>query len=485
MGERDEKLWERFKKKSDFSMEGKKMVSKKKNVVYVLVSAVFVVVLVSGVVSANHAWWHFWGEEEPELAPFDASVQLGNAAPTIVAFRPADDFNTDGTAGPASGIGEVGAVANTEIWAKVTFIVEDSDQPNDLPGIGTGDAIVVGDLSGTSNIRLDLTSPSDVAGADQSVRCAAGTCRVRSASSGTTAGTDYPSGLSLSRSCVATTCAGGTNSNCNAATVAAGDGTDFNLQVQYDCYVKLNYWDEPTVTDVANPPQALDDYWTITAGIEDSSGTSDTVSSGTTNWKGVASYDFDGIACTGIGNCDVINHLSVKALAVAGPIAWTAVALGTGNDPADGASDLALGNRGNEGVASVSVAGQDLQGVGAGGVADSTSRLRIGAFSVNEVTNEAASPPTECSATSQYLSDAGPVTVTGVNVPFSAGGGSDSGTADVDNTYFCIREVLSGSTCTVGGTASQPCSVSTIYGSYRAADDSTNGFANSWDLTAA
>ena len=295
---------------------------------------------------------------------------------------------------------------------------------------------------------------------------------------------EAPTGV-LTASCEAVTCAGGANSNCpctSAANPGCGAGVDPNavgtnneLQVQYNCYVAMNYWDEPTTSD-GSP--TIDDFWTITARIEDTSGTSIVATS--------TSLGGD-IACTGINDCDVIDHQSTRLLDVTGPVSWTAVSLGVGNDPADGASDLALHSRANDDVPSVTVTGADLLGVDpttSGAV--SSSILRVGAFSVDENTNEVAVPPTECDpVSSQILDDNAAVTVAGVAVPFTAGGAGDIGTVDNDNVYFCIREILSGSTCTVLDVINQDCSPGADSASYRAATDSgvTPPFANPWDLT--
>lgn len=484
--------------------------------IFILVGVLVVGVLVVSLVSAKHAWWHAWGEEVQE-APFDATVQLANAPPTIVAFRPTDDFLTSGAAGPGTGLGDVGAIGNVEIWARIIFIVEDPNQPNDLPGLGTGPAINVGPLSGAGNILASITSPADAA---NSIRCAAGSCRTRTASSGTTAGTDYPSGLGLTRSCVATTCAGGTNTNCPctsatnpgcAAISPNAVGSNNELQVQYTCYVKMNYWDEPTTSDAT---LTANDYWTIRTQIEDSAASSDNVASGDLDNNGVPAYDFNEFACTTINNCDYIDHLSVKFLDTTGSVGWTAVSIDAGDDPADTATDLAMTNKGNSPVPSISLTGADLIGVASGGSAISNSIMRVNAFVGNEVTGEVAAGaqcsdttdndadtftdfpadpqcrstldnsettlPAECGSAVDPLVVATAVTITGVNIPFTAGGAADLGTVDADNIYFCLDRVLSSSTCS--GTS--PCLSGPLSSRYAAKTDAPNGFTNPWAINA-
>ena len=512
----------------------------------VLIGIVAISILIFSVisVSADFKDWFKFGTEKEGLegelpASYEAKVQLANAAPVVVAFRPTDDILTSGADGPGSSTGDVGAIGNSEIWARIVFIVEDANfdytsNDEELPGIdAVTNPINVGPLAGAGDILVEILSPSDMV---NSVACQLGYCRTRTTSSGAVAGTDFPNGDpsgnpvgNPTASCEAVSCDTGTNPNCpctgnpgNPCGAASPNavGSDNRLQVQYNCYIKMNYWDEPT----AEVAPAANDFWRISVQIEDRAGGTDTVASGDLDNGGVASYDFDQFACTAIGDCDYIDHLSTRLIATTGLVSWTGVVLTAGNDPADGPTDLELNNRANDDIPTVTIDGDDLWGVGVGGGADSTSRLRIGAFSADENSEERSGvtqcndgvdnvdaedtlidladpgcvssydddevntgPIEECAtATSNILDDTvTPVTIGGVAVPFTAGGAGDVGTVDNDNMYFCIRNVLSGSTCTVGGVVNQLCKTGADKASYRAASDATvtPPFTNPWIMT--
>jgi len=42
---------------------------------------------------------------------------------------------------------------------KLLLLLKTPNQPNDLPGVGSGAAIAVGDVSGAGNVYVTLTSP--------------------------------------------------------------------------------------------------------------------------------------------------------------------------------------------------------------------------------------------------------------------------------------------------------------------------------------
>jgi hypothetical protein len=254
-----------------------------KGVIWIVVIVVAVIVVLGVLLG--------WFGNDPLLAPFDATVSLQNALPTIVAFRATvDDVPT--------GLGRVTPIPGNNpsaVTAHVTFIVEDPDydfttQPEELPGIDAANTITVGDISGAGDVYVILTAP-----------------------------TNAPQGSGVTRaaaSCTASSCHLGTDTDCDVATVAQGDGTDFTKQVKYTCDVSMNYYDAPGPgTLPAAPGVAGQDYWHIEAQIEDNTGNQDTVTSGTTDHDGQANYDFDDSTCTGaveVGDCDYIDYFTVS-----------------------------------------------------------------------------------------------------------------------------------------------------------------------------
>lgn len=108
--------------------------------------------VLAGVMIASFAF----AQENPDLAPFNASVGLANAAPTIETIVNVSEVESDQDVGtedffvqPISGV-----VAPT-VGVNVTFVVLDPDQPDDLPGNGTASAINVG-----TNVDVNVTGPS-------------------------------------------------------------------------------------------------------------------------------------------------------------------------------------------------------------------------------------------------------------------------------------------------------------------------------------
>jgi hypothetical protein len=354
-----------------------KMVNK--NFVYVGV-LVFASIIIVSLVSAKHSAWHFWGEEEPELAPFDASVTVSNAPPLIVAFRPVNDFNP---IDPVSVDGQVQPVPGGTVEALVVFIVEDPNGPGDLPGPVGGDgapALVAGDIA------IDLTAP--INGISSTVRSATAT------------------------SCVPFECASGTNTNCDATTVGAGDGTDFTLQKQYSCVVVMQYFDEPALSAISAA-----DMWAMSATIRDVGGTIDTKASGAVGFQDLTN--------------DYIEYLTTSAVSTSGSADWTGLDVAAEDTAAD--APLTLDNFGNTAVATVTVQGEDLTGVN-----DPTAVMQVAAFSAGASPGGANSGACDgpsglgpgTGATELIASS--PVVASGITVPFLATG------TDTGSMNFCI-----------------------------------------------
>ena len=337
-------------------------------------------------------------EGELEEQRFDATVTLTNAPARIVAFRPADDVPDGGI------VGEVQPVAGTTVTARITFIVEDPNGPVDLPGL-TGPAIVVGPVSGVGNVYVTLTAPVNAP-------VGSGVIRVATA-------------------CTAVECASGTNPNCNAATVAAGDGTDFTNQKQYTCDVSMLYYNAPAPGDVNNGATPPGDLWTIHAEIEDAASNQDTVNSGDTDHGGNPNYDFNGIGCAGVGDCDYVEYTTVSGVDTAtATVAWTGLSVSATDTAADGA--LSLNNWGNVVITAVDIRSQKLTD------ATGNAEMLPAAFSTSSVIGGADSgscdgPSGGCAgAGANELVENSFINSLGVAIDYTATG------TDADDAFFCI-----------------------------------------------
>lgn len=321
----------------------------KKSLMFVFLSSMLVM---SSFASASHEWWHFWNDE-PEKSPFDASVQLTNAPPTIVAFRPVFDA-------VPTGLGRITPIAGLTVTANVVFIVQDPDydfttNPTELPGIAGGNTITVGSIVTPANdVNVVLTAP-----------------------------TNAPFGSGVTRSagtCSAVSCHTGADADCNAATISQGDGTNVARQVKYTCQVSMQYYDAPGPSTFPTAPAAAGQgYWHIAAEIKDFAANIDTVASGDLNHDGQANYDFNGVTCTQAtirGDCDYVDYFTVSQVDVAPgngatPIErllWTSLSVTTTDNPAgddstlDADTGLTLRNLGNTVVATIDLIANDLTG---------------------------------------------------------------------------------------------------------------------------
>jgi len=268
----------------------------------------------------------------------------------------------------------------------VTFIVEDLNGPGDLPGIvspsDTAPPLVAAD------IVINLAAPINGIGS--------GTVRTIDATG-----------------CFAIQCADGTNTNCDAATVASGDGTDFTLQKQYTCNVTMQFFDEPAVS----VPTVAGDYWNISITARDVADTSDTKNSGDAGFTSLTN--------------DYMEYLTTSAISTVENASWAALDISAVDNPAD--SELILNSVGNTAVANVTTQGENLTGVNNGAAV-----MEIAAFSGGSLLGAGNSGA--CDGPSgggsgngaTELVDGSPVTISGVSIPFTATG-TDSG-----NLFFCI-----------------------------------------------
>jgi hypothetical protein len=276
----------------------------------------FLIVLSVFIVSAKHNAFHFWGED-PELAPFDATVQLSNVPPVIVkfiaAFEDEDSNGVDDDAGAVTVAGRIlgdagGSEGDGLKIVKLKFTVSDIDNVADsngidLPGGVGGPAIAVG-----TNIIVSITNPAN---------------------------NNLGNVLSAS-SCTTASCFG--NADCN-------DQTSTTKERAYACDITMNYFDPRTT----NAGAAAADYWTIDVQVFDSTGVNnDQKVSGNSGFNVLAN--------------DYIYYNTISSVSVpAGTtLAWTGLDINLPDRAADGGSDLIMENAGNIQINSEDVIAEDL-----------------------------------------------------------------------------------------------------------------------------
>ncbi len=300
-----------------------------KKIIYVCVFVFLGVLIVSSFASASLGSWlkGLFGAEEPDLAPFDVGVQLGNTPPTIVAFigifedcndGPCNDID-DPAFGTAVGTiqGEAGGSEGDGITsARFKFVVEDPDCEGgstctDLPGMAGGPAITYG-----TNLLVSFTEPANPPAYSNTITAGAGDC-------------------------VAVSCFGDTQ---------CPDSTASTQQVKYICDMEMNFYDPPSPSGGAT----AGDRWRVSARIYDSTGANNDLKT-TTNFPTVdIIYNvIHGVSTTGTGP------------GVAPVITWTNLDTNTDDQCADGGGACATAgitatNVGNEAVSSIDLQGEDL-----------------------------------------------------------------------------------------------------------------------------
>jgi len=262
--------------------------------------------------------------------------------------------------------------------------------------------------------------------------------------------------------CSATECVTGTNPECNATTESEGDGTNYQLQKQYTCDVKMQYYDVPAEGSL--PGGADADLWDIYVEIEDADSLIDNVRSGIISHKGF--YDFNGVACDGLverGDCDYIEYMSTSAIDTAGvTVSWTDLFV-TAEDTINDAP-LTLSNWGNTLVATVDLTGEDLTGVNIG----PSSIMEVEAFSAGIAAGGADTGACDgpsgggAGAAGRELIGGAIVNIPR-NVPYTAVGDI----VDKEDLHFCIwAAILSGY----------------LTGPYDSAYSATVSKTNNWDV---
>ncbi len=427
---------------------------KNRKIIYVGFLLVFLVLGILSVVSfvsARHAWWHPWGEEVQE-APFEATVGLANSPPTIVALLEVTDLDVTGipvTSSPVRDVQPFAAVSGAlgNVYANVSFIVEDPNGASDLPTVpgGANPPVIVTFGSPTvANYEIAVRTVSPVSG----IRCIGPGCRNRDAAIGV-----FPAG-SAPAACYATSCngaAGPAVSGCNnGAGVSPYGGTVSLNQMKFNCLVRMEFYDQPSLTAKA----AQNDFWTFSLYIEDSTGNSNTRTS----------TNFVTLPWDAADEAFVMDYLTVKGMDVdLGPpaerLAWTGVSVtatdtpGGDNDPGDADTGLTFRNRGNLAIPSLNLRPQDLTGD-----IISTAILQVESMSVDDIAggvNIGACDSINGGGTAPFDATdlAGNTLITGVAgliVGFNADNAYISGT-NQDELFACIWQRLDSLTGCAGG----------------------------------
>ena len=436
-----------------------------------VVSFLLGILLVSSVsfASAKHAWWHPFGDE-PQEAPFDASVQLANSPPTIVKLFPVYDRTTGGVAQGADNDGEVTPVAALSadpgfVFAVVRFIVDD---PNHLPGTPdlslTPAVITMGaQTAAVSQTAVQITSPPT------GILCTGPGCRNRDAATGI-----FPTGATAA--CTGTNCGGVVANNCNdgAGTSPYGSLVS-NRQVEYTCYVRMSYFDEQTVATGILRTQ----YWDVGLYIEDISGNGPTA---------VRSVFFDPSPGTfDAGDEDLyadVNRVDGMDVDTGESLQWLGASVtvtdipATDADGADSDGGLTFRNRGNSVISSSQLTPQDLTGntVPAARLEAESMSTDFGLEGVLGSDTGACDAPGGGGPGTAATALAGDLAtfaaVEGFNVPFTATG------TNQDELYFCIWSRLDigcGSTCLTSGSDSS-------YSANDACGASCNADGEQWEM---
>lgn len=424
--------------------------------------------------------------EDPELSPFDASVQLANTPPTIVGLlevTDVDPLNAPIVSSPVRDVQPLSAAdgAAGVVYSVIEFIVEDPNlgptTPNELPGLpatcgatSSCPAVIPFGSPTSSNFQIAVRATSPVNG----VRCAS-TCRTRDAVAGT-----IPTGATAA--CYAIDCGGASGpvvTGCNnGAGVSPYGGLISERQRKYRCYVQMQFYDEPS----AGTKTLQGDFWSLSLYIEDSTGNSASRTSAsfvTAPWD-VADEAF------------FMDYLTVQGIDIRPTerLVWTGVSVaatdtpGNDNDLTETDTGLSFRNRGNQALTQFSLKPQDLTGD-----IISTANLEVESMSVDDVVglgntgacNAAAGGGSAPFAATLAGNTATDVDALGFAINFNADNTYVSGT-NQDELYFCIWQRLDSLT----GCAAGPClsggTTDSAYSANNACGATCDADGEQWEL---
>ena len=287
-----------------------------------------------------------FGAGEVQEAPFEASVQLANAPPSIITILPTTDVTNANVPIAGSGLGQVDIITGTTDYAVVKFVVDDPNLPTipgDLSATPTILAVFGTPTVANNEIGVRLTSPA------VGIRCVGPGCRNRDAATAL-----RPTGSATTCSSVICTA----DADCLARGYTAPENA---RRRAFTCYVQMQYFDEPITT---TPPTAGNQMWSISLYIEDNTGNSASATSATfadviPAWN----YPGDELFYVWVRpSTDVDISPSTER------IEWTSLSvtttdnLGADGNAVDTGTGLTLRNIGNRQVNSIDITPQNLLG---------------------------------------------------------------------------------------------------------------------------
>lgn len=446
------------------------MMARKKDKTAIYVVIIILILVAIGIYLVwSGVLWKVLGIE-PLFAPFEASVQLANAPPTIVQLFEVTDVDSSNNPIAASPVRDVQPIAAADggtgiVYSVVEFLVEDPNlataTPNELPGLpatcaaaSSCPAIIPFGSPTAANYQIAVRATSPANG----IRCTGPGCRTRDAVTGTLPGGATPPPAA----CYAIDCGGAAGPivpGCNnGAGVSPYGGLVSEKQRKYRCYAQMQFYDEPSVAAKA----AQNDFWSFSLYIEDSTGNS---ASRTSSSFVIAPWDATDEAY-------FMDYLTVQGVDIrpTEKLVWTGVSvtasdtIGGDNDIGEPDTGLSFRNRGNLLLSQFSLRPQDLTGD-----IISAATLEVESMSVDDVVGVAVPPGTTGACEAPLGGGSAPfdasalagnsltdVDALGFTIPFNADNTYVSGT-NQDELYFCIWQRLdsltgcAGAACLSGG----------------------------------
>jgi len=358
--------------------------NKKKVMQFSILSLVFLSLLTATATAGITDWLKEKLTGEPQLSPFDTTITISNVEPTIIRFIAVDEYDPDenGATGPGTIQGSPGGTEGAStVIGLFHFIVEDLNEPTDLPGGGGATVIQLG-----TNVIVTFTAPT----------------------------ASLFTNTINTEGCTTSSCVG--NPDCT-------DQTAETNQLEYNCIFAMNYYDPPSPDGGAVPET---DRWKITVTVKDSTGTnSDTATSGQAQEPGV-DEGFDHSTCLdedGL-DCDYIIYNIIQGVSTNNALSWSGIDINYGDQPAD--DGLEISNVGNIAVTKETILAYNPVEDG-----ESANYLKVDAFSVGIDYFGAC----DVGGTAEAL-------INGIGVDLSQSISYSADGSDTADVFFCIWDTL-------------------------------------------